>query len=51
MNPTGNMSAPLLSSPSPICLADGVPFTGLRGWLWWVRGVRRSASNPNLCNR
>jgi hypothetical protein len=50
MNPSNDMSTSLLSL-SPMCLADGMPFTGLTGWLWWLRGVRRSASNPNLCNR
>ena len=39
------------STLSPRCLADGIPFTGTAGWFWWLRGVRRSASNPNLCNR
>jgi hypothetical protein len=36
---------------SPQCLADGIPFTGPAGWYWWLRGVRRSVSDPNLCNR
>jgi hypothetical protein len=40
-----------VSSLSPKCLADGIPFTGLMGLVWRLRGVRRSASNPNLCNR
>ena len=39
------------STLSPRCLADGMPFTGAAGWFWWLRGVRRSASHPNLCNR
>src|SRR5438093_10529047 len=39
------------STLSPRCLADGIPFTGPAGWYWWLRGVRRSASDPNLCNR
>jgi hypothetical protein len=39
------------STLSPRCLADGIPFTGPAGWFCWLRGVRRSASNPNLCNR
>ena len=46
-----DMSRSTVSSLSPRCLSDGMPFTGLTGWLWWLRGVRRSASNPNLCNR
>jgi hypothetical protein len=33
------------------CLADGTPFSGISGWYWWVRGVRRSPADPNLCNR
>jgi len=33
------------------CLADGIPFTGPAGWLWWLRGVRRSKTDPNLCTR
>ena len=41
----------LVSQLSPSCLADGVPFTGLMGLVWWLRGVRRSEANPNLCNR
>ena len=41
----------LVSQLSPRCLADGVPFTGLMGLVWWLRGVRRSEANPNLCNR
>jgi hypothetical protein len=49
MNLSNDMST--ASSLSLRCLADGMPFTGLAGWLWWLRGVRRSASNPNLCNR
>ena len=40
-----------VSQLSPRCLADGVQFTGLMGWAWWLRGVRRSDANPNLCNR
>ena len=48
---TNDMSASMALSLSPRCLADGVPFTGLMGWVWWLRGVRRSDSNPNLCNR
>jgi hypothetical protein len=39
------------STLSAQCLADGIPFTGFAGWYWWLRGVRRSDSNPNLCNR
>jgi hypothetical protein len=39
------------STLSPRCLADSIPFTGPAGWFWWLRGVRRSPSNPNLCNR
>jgi hypothetical protein len=41
----------VVSSLSPRCLADGVPFTGLMGWVWRLRDVRRSDTNPNLCNR
>jgi hypothetical protein len=51
MSLSNDMSVSTASSLSPRCLADGMPFTGLTGWLWWLRGVRRSASNPNLCNR
>jgi hypothetical protein len=36
---------------SPRCLADGRPFVGFTGWVWWLRGLRRSDTNPNLCNR
>ena len=39
------------STMSLRCLADGIPFAGPAGWYWWLRGVRRSTSNPNLCNR
>ena len=28
-------------------LADGIQFTGPVGWYSWLRGVRRSDSNPN----
>jgi hypothetical protein len=41
----------MVSPLSPTCLADGVPFTGLTGLVWRLRGVRRSEANPNLCNR
>jgi hypothetical protein len=44
-------SISMTSAFSPICLADGVPFTGFLGFWWWLRGVRRSDVNPNLCNR
>ncbi|HEX9444914.1 MAG TPA: hypothetical protein VGA73_12375 [Candidatus Binatia bacterium] len=40
-----------ITSLAPMCLADGVPFTGLTGLWWRLRGVRRSDVNPNLCNR
>jgi hypothetical protein len=46
-----NMAVTSTLSLSPKCLADGIPFIGFRGWIWWLRGVRRSSSNPNLCNR
>jgi hypothetical protein len=48
MNSFNGISGSMLSTR---CLADGIPFTGPPGWFWWLRGVRRSASNPNLCNR
>jgi hypothetical protein len=48
MNSSNGISG---STLSPRCLADGIPFTGPAGWFWWLRGVRRSTSNPNLCNR
>ncbi len=51
MNLSNDISGLGIAAPAPRCLADGIPFTGLAGWLWWLRGVRRSASNPNLCNR
>jgi hypothetical protein len=41
----------VVASLSARCLADGMPFTGFMGWVWRLRGVRRSESNPNLCNR
>ncbi len=40
-----------LSQLSLSCLVDHVPFTGFMGWVWRLRGVRRSDTNPNLCNR
>lgn len=51
MNLFKDMSVSSVSSLSPKCLADGIPFIGLTGWMWWLRGLRRSASDPNLCNR
>jgi hypothetical protein len=50
MNSSNDISGSVVSLSS-MCLADGMPFTGLAGWVWWLRGVRRSKSNPNLCNR
>ena len=41
----------IVSSLSVKCLVDGVPFTGFIGLVWWFRGIRRSDTNPNLCNR
>ena len=37
MNLFNKISRPTLS---PRCLVDAIPFTGLAGWLWWLRGVR-----------
>ncbi len=37
---------------TPQCRLCGVPFTGVRGWLFhafW--GVEPFRKNPNLCNR
>src|SRR5207237_1693788 len=48
MNSINGISGSMLS---PRCLADGIAFTGPAGWYWWLRGVRRSASDPNLCHR
>lgn len=31
------------------CIVDGVPFTGILGWIWRARAVARSDRNPNLC--
>jgi hypothetical protein len=36
------------STLSPGCLADGIPFTGPGGWYWWLRGMRRSASEAGV---
>src|SRR5215510_11609387 len=51
MNSPHEISRTTDSSLSRECLADGTPFTGPLGWFWWLRGIRRGASNPNLCNR
>lgn len=36
---------------SDVCILDHqVRFTGLRGWIWRLRGVTRGDKNPNICN-
>lgn len=34
---------------SPRCLVDMVPFTGIMGFVYRLRGITRSEKNPNLC--
>lgn len=34
---------------SPKCLVDMIPFTGIMGLVWRLRGVTRHDKNPNLC--